>query len=156
MVMARRTRGQAQPAWWTGIAALGALALYAGTWRLWALTVLVWSLYELCFCPARCGVAIGDGAPCRNGVRGRLFACPDVASHQQLKTDALWRLCGQRNPLARLRLTYGEGVPAAHRKTPLAPSEQGHVEPNQRIMVYAAVVCVFAVIAWTAVGLVTL
>jgi hypothetical protein len=154
MVMPRRTRGPARPAWWTGIAALAALALYAGTWRMWALTVLVWCMYELCFCPTRCGVSAREDAPCRNPVRGRLFACGDVAGHQQLKTDALWL----RNPLTRLRLTHGDGVAAAHRKTPLTPSpaEQGDVEPNQRIMAYVAVVGVLAVMVQAAVGLAAL
>ncbi|GAA4486715.1 hypothetical protein GCM10023191_013500 [Actinoallomurus oryzae] len=154
--MAKRTRGQAQSAWWTGIAALGALALYTGTWRLWALTVLVWCMYELCFCPTRCGVATRDGDPCRNGARGRLYACTNVAGHQQLKTDALWHLPG-RGSLARLRPRYGHGAPS-HRKTTSPPSspEQGYVEPNQRIMAYVAVVCVFAIVIQTAVGLAVL
>ncbi|WP_329243263.1 hypothetical protein OG417_45595 [Actinoallomurus sp. NBC_01490] len=155
--MAKRTRGQAQSAWWTGIAALGALALYTGTWRLWALTVLVWCMYELCFCPTRCGVATRDGDPCRNGARGRLYACTNVAGHQQLKTDALWHLPGRRGSLARLRPRYGHGAPS-HRKTtsPPSSSEQGYVEPNQRIMAYLAVVCVFAIVIQTAVGLAVL
>jgi hypothetical protein len=139
--MARRTRF----AWWAAIAALGALAVYAGTWRLWALTALVWSMYELCFCPARCGVATRADGPCRNDARGRLFAC-DIAGHQQLKSDALWRPTGG---LSRLRV----GVVAAHRKTPLP---QSHVEPNERVMAYAAVLCVVAVLVQTAVGLTVL
>lgn len=155
--MARRTRSQAQLAWWTGIAALGAFALFAGTWRLWALTVLVWSMYELCFCPTRCGVATREGDPCRNGARGHLFACTNVAGHQQIKTDALWRLPGRRSPMARLRPGYGHGAPS-HRKTPLPPSsaEPGNVESNQRLMAYVAVVCVFAIVIQTAVGLAVL
>jgi hypothetical protein len=155
MVMARRTRSQAQSAWWTGIAVSGAAALYVGSWRLGSLTVLIWALYELCFCPTKCSVATREGGPCRNSARGRLFACTNVARHQQLKTDALWRLTGQRNPLARFRVTYGEGVPAAHRKAPLTPSpaEHGYVEPNQRIVAYVAVVCVVAITIQTAVGL---
>ncbi|GLY83968.1 hypothetical protein Airi02_018970 [Actinoallomurus iriomotensis] len=132
---------------------LGAFALFAGTWRLWALTALVWSMYELCFCPTRCGVATREGDACRNGARGRLFACTNVAGHQQLKTDALWRLPGRGNPLARLRPRYGDGAPS-HRKTPAPPSHA--VEPNQRIVAYVAVVCVFAVVIQTAVGLAAL
>lgn len=158
VVMANRTRAEAQLAWWTVIAALGAAALYVGTWRLWALTVLSWSLYELCFCPTTCSVATREGSPCRNGARGRLFACTNVAGHQRLKTDALWRLTGQRNPLSRLRVTHGASVPAAHRKTPLTPSppEHGYVEPNQRVMTYVAVICLVATSIQTAVGLATL
>jgi hypothetical protein len=143
--MAIRTRGRAW-AWWAGIAALGAAALYAGTWRMWALTVLIWSMYELCFCPTTCSVAAGDGRPCRNEARGRLYACTAIPAHQQLKTDALWRLTG----FARLRVTY---VSAAHRKVPLAPAEHGSVEPRQRIMAYVAVISGLATIVQTAVGL---
>ncbi len=144
--MARRTWSQARLAWWAGIAALCAAAVYAGTWRMWALTVLVWSLYELCFCPTSCGVATRDGGPCRNGARGRLFACTDVTGHQQLKTDALWRPAG----VARLRLT---DVPAAHRKAPLHSAGSASVEPAQRLIAYAAVLSLVATIAWTALAL---
>jgi hypothetical protein len=143
--MAQRTRGAARLAWWTAIAALGAAALYAGTWRLWALTVLVWAMYELCFCPTTCSVAIRDGTPCRNGARGRLYACTNVAAHQRLKTDALWHLTG------RLRLSRNES--AAHRKAPLNATEQGSVEPGQRLMTYLAVLVAVALIVPTAVGL---
>lgn len=142
--MAQRIRGAARPVWWAAIVALGAAALYAGTWRMWALTVLVWAMYELCFCPTTCSVATRDGTPCRNGARGRLYACTNVAAHQRLKTDALWRLTG------RLRLPRGDSAPAAHRK---APGEQGSVEPRERLMAYLAVLVAVATIVPTAVGL---
>ena len=149
--MAKRTR---KWVWWSGIAALGATALYAGTWRMWALTVLIWSMYELCFCPTTCSVTVREGRPCRKEARGRLYACTTVPGHQQIKTDALWRLTG--TPLTRLRVTYGQEVPAAHRKVPLAPAEHGSVEPGQRVMAYLAVVTVLATIVQTAVGLAAL
>lgn len=145
--MAHRTRGAARLAWWTAIVALGAAALYVGTWRLWALTVLVWAMYELCFCPTTCSVATRDGTPCRNGVRGRLYACTNVAAHQRLKTDALWRLTGRLHPRP------GENPPAAHRKAPLNVAEQGSVEPRQRLMAYLAVLVAVALIVPTTVGL---
>lgn len=146
--MAKRTQ---KWLWWCGIATVGAAALYVGTWRMWALTVLTWSMYELCFCPTTCGVTAREGRPCRNPARGRLYACTKVPGHQQIKTDALWRLTG--SPLARLRVTSGQDVPAAHRKVPLTPAEQGSVEPGQRFMAYLAVVTVLATIVQTAVGL---
>jgi hypothetical protein len=149
--MAERTR---QWVWWSGIAALGAVAVYVGTWRMWALTVLIWSMYELCFCPTTCSVTAREGRPCRNQAHGRLYACTIVPGHQQIKTDALWRLTG--SPFARLRVTYGQDVTAAHRKVPLTPAEHGSVEPGQRFMAYLSVVTVLATIVQTAVGLATL
>lgn len=142
--MAKRTR---RWVWWGGIAAVSAAAAYAGTWRMWALTVLLWSMYELCFCPTRCSVTAHEGRPCQNEARGRLYACTAVPAHQQIKTDALWRLTG---------VTYGQEVPAAHRKVPLTPAEHGSVEPGQRFMAYLAVLTVLATIVQTAVGLATL
>jgi hypothetical protein len=153
--MAKRGRSQAHLAWWTGMAAVAATAAYAGTWRMWALAVLAWSMYELCFCPTTCGVAIRDGTACRNPARGRLFACTGVTTHQHLKTDALWHLPGQQNPLTRLRKPAGAGAPAAHRKAPLTPSpaEHGYVERNQRVMAYLAVASVVVTTIEAAVGL---
>lgn len=125
-------------AWWAGIGALAGCAAYAGTWQLWGLTVLTWSLYELCLCPTTCGVVAQDGGrPCHRSARGRLFACAEVADHQQVKTDALWRLSGVRP-----RATYGGGVAPAHRKTPLAPPGHGTVESRHRLLAYAAVLSV--------------
>ena len=150
--MAERRRIRTQAAWWTAIAASAATAAYVGTWRVWALTVLTWSLYELCFCPAICGVATREGPPCGNPARGRLFACTGVPAHQHLKTDALWHLTG----LTRVRLPRGDGVPAAaHRKAPLtpSPSEHGYLRPAQRAMAYLAVIGLIATIIQTAVGL---
>jgi hypothetical protein len=134
-VMARR---EARFAWWAGIGVLAAGAAYVGTWQLWALTVLTWSLYELCLCPTTCGVATRDGGrPCHRVARGRLFACAEVEGHQQVKTDALWRL-----NTVRPRATYGNGVAPAHRKARLAQSGHGSVEPRHRLLAYAAVISV--------------
>jgi hypothetical protein len=123
---------------------------------MWALAVLTWSMYELCFCPTTCAVAIREATPCRNPTRGRLFACTEVPAHQHLKTDALWHLPGHHNPLTRLRPTPSDGAPAAaHRKAPLtpSPSEHGYVEPTQRLMAYLAVIGLIATTVQTAVGL---
>lgn len=149
-VMARR---QDRFAWWAGIAALGASAVYVGTWRMWALTVLTWSLYELCLCPTICAVAVQGGRPCHRAARGRLFACTEIESHQQLKTDALWRFNGSR-----AREPYPGGVAPAHRKAPLTPSsdDQGSVAPRQRLLAYLAVISMIATIVQTAVGLAAL
>jgi hypothetical protein len=149
--MAKRVR---RWVWWGGIGAVSATAAYAGTWRMWALTVLLWSMYELCFCPTRCGVTAREGRPCRNEAQGRLYACTAVPAHQQIKTDALWRLTGSR--FTHLRATNGQEVPAAHRKVPLAPAEHGSIEPGERFMAYLAVLTVLGTIVQTAVGLATL
>lgn len=127
--------------------------MYAGTWRIWALTVLTWSLYELCICPTTCGVVIQGRRPCHRAARGRLFACTEVASHQQLKSDALWRFSGSR-----VRATYGDEMAPAHRKAPLTPSpeEQGSVVPRQRLLAYIAVISMIATMVQTAVGLAAL
>lgn len=147
--MARR---EARFAWWAGIGALAACAAYARTWQLWALTVLTWSLYELCLCPTTCGVGTQHGGrPCHRAARGRLFACADVEGHQQVKTDALWRLNG-----IRLRATYGNGMPPAHRKAPLSPSGHGSVEPGHRLLAYAAVISVLVTTVQAAVALAAL
>lgn len=123
---------RARFAWWAGIGVLAACAAYAGTWQMWGLTVLTWSLYELCLCPTTCGVGARDGGrPCHRAARGRLFACAEVEGHQQAKTHALWRLS-----VLRLRTTYGDGVAPAHRRAP------GRVEPRHRLLAYAAVLCV--------------
>jgi hypothetical protein len=147
-VMARR---QDRFAWWAGIAALGASAVYVGTWRMWALTVLTWSLYELCLCPTICAVAVEGGRPCHRAARGRLFACTEIETHQQLKTDALWRFTGSR-------AAYADEVAPAHRKAPLraSPDGQGSVAPRQRLLAYLAVVSMIATIVQTAVGLAAL
>lgn len=149
--MARR---EAPLAWWAGIGVLGGCAAYVGTWQLWALTVLTWSLYELCLCPTTCGVATRDGGrPCHRAARGRVFACADVEGHQQVKTDALWRL----NTL-RPRATYGDGggVAPAHRKARLAPPGHGSVEPRHRLLAYAAVVSVLVTTVQAALALTAL
>ena len=120
---------------------------------MWALTVLTWSLYELCLCPTTCGVTIQGRRPCHRAARGCLFACTDVEAHQQLKTDALWRFSG-----ARLRTTYDDEMAPAHRKAPLAPSaeERGSVAPRQRLLAYVAVIGMLATAVQTAVGLAAL
>ena len=148
--MARR---EARFAWWAAIGVLGACAVYVRTWQMWALAVLTWSFYELCLCPTTCGVAIGGSRPCHRAARGRLFACAEVEGHQQLKTDALWRLSG-----GRLRATYGNGVTPAHRKAPLTPSTDRHgsLRPEHRLLAYAAVISMLATIVQTAVGLAAL
>lgn len=132
---------------------LGASAMYVGTWRMWALTVLTWSLYELCLCPTICAVAVQGGRPCHRAARGRLFACTEIETHQQLKTDALWSFNGSR-----ARVTYPDGVAPAHRKAPpTAPlNEQGTVAPRQRLLAYVAVISMIATIVQTAVGLAAL
>ena len=139
-------------AWWTGVGSCGVLALYAGTWRLWALTVLLWSLYELCFCPTTCGVTTGGGVACRNPAHGRLFACADVAGHQRSKTDALWRPTVRHEPAVRLRAPRGDGAPSAHRRARLRPS-RASIAPRQRFMAYVAVTGLVVTVVQTAVGL---
>jgi hypothetical protein len=139
-------------AWWTGVALCGVVALYSGTWRLWALTVLLWSLYELCFCPTTCGVATGGGAACRNATHGRLFGCAHVPGHQRSKTDALWRPTVRHEPASRLRLPPSDGAPAAHRRARLTPS-RASIAPRQRFMAYVAVIGLVVTVVQTAVGL---
>ena len=149
--MARR---EAPFAWWAGIGLLGGCAAYVETWQLWALTALTWSLYELCLCPTTCGVATRDGGrPCHRAARGRLFACADVEGHQQVKTDALWRL----NAL-RPRPTYGsgDGVAPSHRKARLAPHGHGSVEPHHRLLAYAAVISMLVTTVQAALALTSL
>ena len=139
-------------AWWTGVALFGVAALYAGTWRLWALTVLLWSLYELCFCPIACGVATDGGVACRNAAHGRLFACADVPGHQRSKTDALWRPAVRDEPASHLRAPQSDGAPAAHRRARLTPSHAS-IAPRQRFMAYVAVIGLVVTVVQTAVGL---
>ncbi|HZE33471.1 MAG TPA: hypothetical protein VE198_18765 [Actinoallomurus sp.] len=134
------------------MALCGVLALFAGTWRLWALTVLLWSLYELCFCPTTCGVATGGGVACRRPAHGRLFACTDVPGHQRSKTDALWRPTVRHEPAARLRAPQSDGAQAAHRRARLTPS-RASIAPRQRFMAYVAVIGLVVTVVQTAVGL---
>ena len=148
--MLKGIRSRVHLAWWTGITALGATAAYAGTWRLWALTVLAWSTYQLCFCPTTCGVATHEGGPCRNPARGRMYACQTAPGHQRLKTDALWGLTGHLHRLPRPRSRR-----AAHRKSSLTPSmvEHGYIHPNQRVLTYLAVTGAVVTTIEAAVGL---
>jgi hypothetical protein len=150
--MLKGMRSRVHLAWWTGFTALGAAAAYAGTWRLWALTVLAWSTYELCFCPTTCGVTTQESGPCRNPARGRMFACLGVPGHQRLKTEALWRLTGRLSTLPRPRARARR---AAHRKAPLtpAPAEVVYIQPNQRVLAYLAVTGVVVTTIEAAVGL---
>jgi hypothetical protein len=155
-VMLKGMRSRVHLAWWTGITALGAAAAYTGTWRLWALTVLAWSTYELCFCPTTCGVTTHESGPCRNPARGRMFACLGVPGHQRLKTEALWRLTGHLSTLPRSRPgARPRARRAAHRKAPLtpAPVEQVYIQPNQRVLTYLAVTGVVVTTIEAAVGL---
>jgi hypothetical protein len=126
----------------------GAAALSFGTWRLWALVVLMWSLYELCFCPTSCGIVTRGENPCRRGVHGRLFACTE--DHQRVKTDALWRPAGHHRPVA--RVAHGEGSPPAHRRARMTPVT-GTVELRHRVITYAAVLGLVAAAVQSAVGL---
>ncbi|GAA4234793.1 hypothetical protein GCM10022254_40510 [Actinomadura meridiana] len=92
----RLPRREPPAAWWALFAAVGLVALWAGSWRVALLGLLMWCLYEFILVPGQCRVVSHQGHPCAERVRGRLFACgPD---HQQLKNDSLWRLVGLRNP----------------------------------------------------------
>lgn len=92
----RLPRRESALVWWALFAALAGLAWWLQSWRIALLGVLTWCLYEYLLVPTLCRVLKRQGHPCTERVRGRLFACGP--SHQRLKTDALWRLAGIRNP----------------------------------------------------------
>jgi hypothetical protein len=96
--LGRRRRRRREPtiAWWIGFAVLGLAAWSQRSWRVALLLLLLWCLYEFCLVPAICRITTRQGYSCVEPVRGRLFGC--TAGHQELKTDALWRLAGLRNP----------------------------------------------------------
>ncbi|MEV4258677.1 hypothetical protein AB0J52_36430, partial [Spirillospora sp. NPDC049652] len=86
-----------QPAlWWGGFALWALLAWLAGSWRLALLGLAAWCLYEFLLIPTVCRVMTEQGYPCREPVRGRLFACG--SHHQAYKTEAIKRLVGRARP----------------------------------------------------------
>jgi hypothetical protein len=99
--MGRRRRRWRESAlvWWAGFGLLLATAWWLGSWRVALLTLLLWCGYEFLLVPTVCRVMPREGFSCREPVRGRLFAC--TPAHQQVKTDALWRLVGLHNPFRR-------------------------------------------------------
>ncbi|XRQ10989.1 hypothetical protein ACN3XK_08855 [Actinomadura welshii] len=92
----RLPRRESALLWWALFAAFAGAAWWFESWRIALLGVLTWCLYEYLLVPTLCRVLRRQGHPCTKRVRGRLFACGP--SHQRLKTDALWRLAGLRNP----------------------------------------------------------
>ncbi|WUH98077.1 hypothetical protein OHR68_31930 [Spirillospora sp. NBC_00431] len=92
----RLPRRESALVWWAAFAAFAVAAWWTGSWRVALFGLLTWCLYEFLLVPTLCRVLKRQGHPCAERVRGRLFACGP--SHQRLKTDALWRLVGLRNP----------------------------------------------------------
>ncbi|MEV5571006.1 hypothetical protein AB0L06_13235 [Spirillospora sp. NPDC052269] len=90
----RRPRREPPGVWWGGLVLWELLAWYAGSWRLALLGLAGWCLYEFLLIPTVCRVMTEQGYPCREPVRGRLFACgPD---HQAFKNEGIMRLLGLR------------------------------------------------------------
>ncbi|MWA05736.1 hypothetical protein F8568_036350 [Actinomadura sp. LD22] len=95
----RRPRRESALLWWALFAAVAVLAWYLHSWRVALLGLLGWCLYEFLLVPTLCRVLTPQGVPCIERARGRLFACS--ARHQRVKSDALWKLIGMRNPSRR-------------------------------------------------------
>ncbi|TYB40921.1 hypothetical protein [Actinomadura chibensis] len=92
----RLPRRESALVWWALFAAFAGVALWLHSWRIALLGLLTWCLYQFLLVPTLCRVLKVQGHPCTKRVRGRLFACGPA--HQQLKSDALWRLVWLRNP----------------------------------------------------------
>ncbi|WP_433466625.1 hypothetical protein [Spirillospora sp. CA-128828] len=95
----RRPARESALVWWALFAVVAGAAWWLHSWRVALLVLLAWCLYQFMLVPTMCRVLSQQGAACTERTRGRLFACgPD---HQRLRTDALWRLAGLRNPFQR-------------------------------------------------------
>ncbi|ACY96251.1 hypothetical protein Tcur_0656 [Thermomonospora curvata DSM 43183] len=97
----RRPGRESALVWWAAFALLLGAAWWLRSWRLALLTLLLWCGYEFLLVPTICRVSTRQGFSCREPVRGRLFAC--TPAHQEVKTDALWRLVGLSNPFRKKR-----------------------------------------------------
>jgi hypothetical protein len=94
----RRPRGR-EPVvlYWAVFAVLLMAAFSLNSWRVGLFALMLWCFYEFLVVPTVCRVSLREGYTCNKPVRGRPLAC--TPAHQQVKTDALWRLAGLRNPL---------------------------------------------------------
>ncbi|WP_199487041.1 hypothetical protein, partial [Actinomadura logoneensis] len=123
----RRTRREQPALWWAGFTVWMLLAWFAGSWRLALLGLAGWCLYEFLLIPTVCRVMAEQGYPCREPVRGRLFACGP--EHQAYKTEGVRRLLGMRRPARDAR-----DVRDAHDGRPPSP-EAGR---NERGVVHSS------------------
>ncbi|SEG85946.1 hypothetical protein SAMN04489712_118114 [Thermomonospora echinospora] len=133
--MGRRRRRSRESAlvWWAGFGLLLAAAGWQRSWRLALLTLLLWCGYEFLLVPTICRVMTRQGFSCREPVRGRLFAC--TPAHQQVKTDALWRLVGLRNPRRK------KAAPDPNRETGMmvySPKVRGRLAQADRALILLA------------------
>lgn len=122
--------------WWGVFAAVAVGSVLLWSWRLALLGLLLWCLYEFVLVPTICRVMTRQGYACHEPVRGRLFACGD--RHQRVKTDALWRLAGLRNPF-RPRGRDADGK--AHRDTGVvvfSPAVRGRLAQADRMLIFLA------------------
>lgn len=141
--MGRRRRRRREPEyiWWVAFGGLGVVAWFVGSWRLGLILILAWCLYEFALVPTVCRVMTRQGFACHEPVRGRLYACS--SAHQQVKSDALWRLARVRNPLRR---------PAAdpNRETGVvvySPAVRGRLaQSDQTLLVVAGIGTVLTVV----------
>jgi hypothetical protein len=144
--MGRRRRRRREPvfAWWIAFACVGAVAWLLNSWRIAVLLLLFWSLYEFSFVPTVCRIITRQGYSCVEPVRGRLFAC--AREHQDLKTDALWRTVGLRNPRRRPveqdpNRTTGVLV--------VSPDIRGRISETDRVVLILAMTVTLTAVAGT-------
>jgi hypothetical protein len=142
--MGRRRRRWREPAfaWWIAFACVGLAALLLNSWRLAALLLLLWCLYEFCFVPTVCRIITRQGHSCVEPVRGRLFAC--TPEHQSVKADALWRTAGLSNPRRR------PAEPDPNRTTGVlvvSPAVRGRLSQTDRVVLILAAVGTLATVA---------
>jgi hypothetical protein len=131
----RRPRRESPLVWWVGFALWAVAVAWFWSWRLAALGLLVWCLYQFLLVPTLCRVLTRQGAACTEPVRGRLFACR--AEHQRLKNGALWRLAGLKDPFRE----KNPPPPDPNRETGqvvVSPAIRGRLVPRDRLLIVLA------------------
>ncbi|QXJ23996.1 hypothetical protein AGRA3207_005239 [Actinomadura graeca] len=143
----RRRRRESALVWWALFAAFGVAAWMLHSWRVALLGLVAWCLYQFVLVPTFCRVMTRQGYSCTERARGRLFACKQ--SHQRVKTDALWRMVGLRNPRGRkAREEHGDtGVVV------FSPAVRGRLAPADRTLIMLAAVGTIVSLVGTVYGL---
>jgi hypothetical protein len=128
--------------WWAAFALWAVAVVWFWSWRLAALGLLVWCLYQFLLVPTLCRIMTRQGAACMEPVRGRLFACR--VEHQRLKTGALWRLAGLTDPFMRrsepVRPDPNQET-GSNRETGqvvVSPAIRGRLDPRDRLLIVLA------------------